>query len=224
MSHAVQEIRIAIVDDQPIFRKGLRWLLDNEPDLRVVAELTTEENVIQMLEEQEPDVLLLDLGTPQAKGLLTLQGIQQESIMTKVIVLTHPEHQPETVAAVKCGASGIVLKKMKTNVLLNAIRAVHEGRVWLDAATTTAVMSELSSPFVKNPQLSGRETQIVNLVVQGCSNKEIAEKLSIARQTVNNHTHKIFRKLNIPDRVNLVLYALGPQWSTNGNASASVGA
>ena len=127
-------------------------------------------------------------------------------------------------AAVKYGASGIVLKKMKTNVLLNAIRAVHEDRVWFDAATTTAVMSDFSSPFVKNPQLSGREIQIVNLVVQGCSNKEIAAKLSIARQTVNNHTHKIFRKLNVPNRVNLVLYTLGPQWRTNGNASASVGA
>ena len=107
MSHPAQEIRIAIVDDQPIFREGLRRLLDNEPDLRVVAELATEDSVTQMLREQEPDVLLLGLGNPHVIGLLTLQGIQQESIKTKVIVLAHSEHQPDIVAAVKYGASGI---------------------------------------------------------------------------------------------------------------------
>ena len=207
-------IRIAIADDHPIFRDGLRKLLALEEDFDVVAEARDGKEVLDVLQKQEPDVLLLDLKMPGVDGLATLQRLQAQKTKTKVIVLTASEDESEYVQAMKFGTSGIVLKQTATELLIKSIRKVHSGEIWLDSRTTAAVMKQFASPADaagkdrERSPLSQREREIVVLVAQGFKNKEIAERMFISEQTVKNHLHNIFDKLGVSDRLELALYAI----------------
>jgi DNA-binding NarL/FixJ family response regulator len=210
-------IRIVIADDHPIFRDGLRKLLMLEEDFRVVAEARDGSDVQEVLEEHQPDILLLDLKMPGVDGLTALQKLQNSWTKTKVIVLTASEDKNQFVQAMKFGTCGIVRKQTATELLINSIRKVHAGEIWLDSDTTAAVMRQFSSPTETGPlgsrdrdrsPLSQRERQIVVLVAQGFRNKEMAEKMVISEQTVKNHMHNIFDKLGVSDRLELALYAI----------------
>ena len=207
-------ISIAIADDHPIFRDGLRKLLALEEDFKVVAEARDGREVLEILQKQEPDILLLDLKMPGVDGLATLQRLQAQKSKTKVIVLTASDDETEYVQAMKFGTSGIVLKQTATELLIKSIRKVHGGEIWLDSRTTAAVMKQFASPgdaAAKDRErspLSQREREIVVLVAQGFKNKEIAERMFISEQTVKNHLHNIFDKLGVSDRLELALYAI----------------
>jgi DNA-binding NarL/FixJ family response regulator len=210
-------IRIVIADDHPIFRDGLRKLLTLEDDFRVVAEARDGKEVLEILEEVQPDILLLDLKMPGLDGLTALQKLQNSRTKTKVIVLTASEDKNQFVQAMKFGTCGIVLKQTATELLIKSIRKVHAGEIWLDSHTTAAVMRQFSSPMDSAPlgsrdrdrsPLSQREREIVVLVAQGFKNKEMAEKMFISEQTVKNHLHNIFDKLGVSDRLELALYAI----------------
>jgi len=210
-------IRIVIADDHPIFRDGLRKLLMLEEDFRVVAEARDGKEVLEVLEEVQPDILLLDLKMPGLDGLTALQKLQNSRTKTKVIVLTASEDKNQFVQAMKFGTCGIVLKQTATELLIKSIRKVHAGEIWLDSHTTAAVMRQFSSPMDSAPlgsrdrdrsPLSQREREIVVLVAQGFKNKEMAEKMFISEQTVKNHLHNIFDKLGVSDRLELALYAI----------------
>jgi len=210
-------IRIVIADDHPIFRDGLRKLLMLEEDFRVVAEARDGKEVLEVLEEHQPDILLLDLKMPGLDGLTALQKLQNSRTKTKVIVLTASEDKNQFVQAMKFGTCGIVLKQTATELLIKSIRKVHAGEIWLDSHTTAAVMRQFSSPMETAPlgnrdrdrsPLSQREREIVVLVAQGFKNKEMAEKMFISEQTVKNHLHNIFDKLGVSDRLELALYAI----------------
>lgn len=210
-------IRIVIADDHPIFRDGLRKLLSLEEDFRVVAEARDGKEVLEVLEEHQPDILLLDLKMPGLDGLTALQKLQNSRTKTKVIVLTASEDKNQFVQAMKFGTCGIVLKQTATELLIKSIRKVHAGEIWLDSHTTAAVMRQFSSPMESVPlgsrdrdrsPLSQREREIVVLVAQGFKNKEMAEKMFISEQTVKNHLHNIFDKLGVSDRLELALYAI----------------
>ena len=209
-----EPIRIALADDHPVFRDGLRKLLSLESDFEVVAEAQDGTEVVDILVEVEPDVLLLDLQMPQRDGIAALNGVDHDQLKTKVIVLTASEDPSQHLDAMKQGASGIVLKQSATNLLAESIRKVHQGGIWLDANGTAALMEHFSdstdNPADRraNRSLSSREQEVVALVAQGFRNKEIANKLYVAEQTVKNHLHKIFDKLGVGDRVELALYAL----------------
>ena len=219
------KIRIVVADDHPIFRDGLCRLLALEEDFVIVAQAHDGREVLQVLQEHEPDILLLDLKMPNLDGLGTLQRLQAARNRTKVIVLTASEDKSEFVQAVKFGTSGIVLKQTATELLIKSIRKVHAGEIWLDSNTTAAVMRQFASPeeppiapasLAPPPQsrdrdrspLSQREREIVSLVAQGFKNKEMAEKMFISEQTVKNHLHNIFDKLGVSDRLELALYAI----------------
>ena len=210
-------IRIVIADDHPIFRDGLRKLLMLEEDFRVVAEARDGKEVLEVLDEHQPDILLLDLKMPGLDGLTALQKLQNSRTKTKVIVLTASEDKNQFVQAMKFGTCGIVLKQTATELLIKSIRKVHAGEIWLDSHTTAAVMRQFSSPMESTPlgsrdrdrsPLSQREREIVVLVAQGFKNKEMAEKMFISEQTVKNHLHNIFDKLGVSDRLELALYAI----------------
>jgi two-component system, NarL family, nitrate/nitrite response regulator NarL len=210
-------IRIVIADDHPIFRDGLRKLLTLEDDFRVVAEARDGKEVLEVLEELQPDILLLDLKMPGLDGLSALQKLQNSRTKTKVIVLTASEDKNQFVQAMKFGTCGIVLKQTATELLIKSIRKVHAGEIWLDSHTTAAVMRQFASPMDTAPiggrdrdrsPLSQREREIVVLVAQGFKNKEMAEKMFISEQTVKNHLHNIFDKLGVSDRLELALYAI----------------
>ena len=215
------KIRIVVADDHPIFRDGLCRLLALEDDFEVVAQASDGRQVLEILQQLEPDILLLDLKMPGLDGLATLQRLQASRNKTRVIVLTASDDKNEFVQAMKLGTSGIVLKQTATELLIKSIRKVHAGEIWLDSHTTAAVIrqfvaaEEAPPPPMPSPArererspLSQREREIVALVAQGFKNKEMAEKMFISEQTVKNHLHNIFDKLGVSDRLELALYAI----------------
>ncbi len=221
-------IKIIVADDHPIFRDGLCRLLSLEPDFAVIAQASDGREVIDLLTEHQPDILLLDLRMPGLDGLATLQRMQAARSRTKVIVLTASDDKNEFVQAMKLGTSGIVLKQTATDLLIKSIRKVYQGEIWLDSLTTAAVMKQFATATVEEQSgapaqqapapreqrdrerspLSQREREIVALVAQGFKNKEMAEKMFISEQTVKNHLHNIFDKLGVSDRLELALYAI----------------
>jgi DNA-binding NarL/FixJ family response regulator len=211
-------IRILIADDHPIVRDGIRKLLSLEDDIEVVGEAGDGREVLERVQELDPDVLLLDLRMPNLDGLAALQALQQANRSTRVIVLTASEDKNEFVQAMKLGCSGIVLKQTAPDLIVKSIRKVYSGEIWLDSHTTAAVMRQFSSPLDvaqggqtktrERSPLSQREREIVALVAQGYKNKEMAEKMFISEQTVKNHLHNIFDKLGVSDRLELALYAI----------------
>lgn len=212
-------IRILIADDHPIVRDGLRKLLMLEDDLEIVAEASDGREVLDKVQELDPDVVLLDLRMPNLDGLSTLQAMAQLNKRAKVIVLTASEDKNEFVQAMKLGCSGIVLKQTAPELIVKSIRKVHGGEIWLDSHTTAAVMRQFAMPGElggstsggkarERSPLSAREREIVQLVAQGYKNKEMAEKMFISEQTVKNHLHNIFDKLGVSDRLELALYAI----------------
>ena len=221
------KIRIVVADDHPIFRDGLCRLLALEEDFEVVAQAQDGRQVLDVLQQHEPDILLLDLKMPGLDGLATLQRLQIAKNKTRVIVLTASDDKNEFVQAMKLGTSGIVLKQTATELLIKSIRKVHAGEIWLDSHTTAAVIRQFvandeapvqqhssslpPAPVARERErspLSQREREIVALVAQGFKNKEMAEKMFISEQTVKNHLHNIFDKLGVSDRLELALYAI----------------
>ena len=214
------KIRIVVADDHPIFRDGLCKLLALEEDFEVVAQAQDGRQVLEVLQQQSPDILLLDLKMPGLDGLATLQRLQAVKNKTRVIVLTASDDKNEFVQAMRLGTSGIVLKQTATELLIKSIRRVHAGEIWLDSHTTAAVIRQFVAADEPPPQLaptgpgrersplSQREREIVALVAQGFKNKEMAEKMFISEQTVKNHLHNIFDKLGVSDRLELALYAI----------------
>ncbi len=215
------EIRIVIADDHPIFRDGLCRLLALEEDFSVVAEVDDGMRVLDTLQQYQPDILLLDLNMPGLNGLATLERLQAAGNKTKVILLTASDNQNEFVKALKLGSAGIVQKQTATTLLIDSIRRVRAGELWMDSRTTAAVINRFLAPEnerttaapVAQPEksrmpLSPREREIVNLTAQGFKNSDIAGKLTLSEQTVKNHLHNIFDKLAVTDRLELVLYAV----------------
>src|ERR1051325_4333879 len=175
------KIRIVVADDHPIFRDGLCKLLALEEDFEVVAQASDGRQVLDVLQQHEPDILLLDLKMPGLDGLATLQRLQASRNKTRVIVLTASDDKNEFVQAMKLGTSGIVLKQTATELLIKSIRKVHAGEIWLDSHTTAAVIRTFVAADEANaPQqqqqlsaaprdrerspLSQREREIVALV------------------------------------------------------------
>src|ERR1700722_4957018 len=211
-------IRVLIADDHPIVRDGLKKLLSLEEDFQVVGEASDGCEVLDRVQELDPDVLLLDLVCPLLVDMTALQTLQQTNKRARVLVLTASEDKNEFVQAMKLGCSGIVLKQTAPELIVKSIRKVHGGEIWLDSHTTAAVMRQFAAPGEvasggtgktrERSPLSQREREIVQLVAQGYKNKEMAEKMFISEQTVKNHLHNIFDKLGVSDRLELALYAI----------------
>jgi DNA-binding NarL/FixJ family response regulator len=223
-------VRILIADDHPIVRDGLKKLLLLEDDFEIVGEAADGREVLEKVQELDPDVLLLDLRMPNLDGLSALQALQQTNKRTRVIVLTASEDKNEFVQAMKLGCSGIVLKQTAPDLIVKSIRKVNAGEIWLDSHTTAAVMRQFQTGTEANAAVQGgkgrersplstREREIVALVAQGYKNKEMAEKMFISEQTVKNHLHNIFDKLGVSDRLELALYAIHTGLHLTGEAA-----
>jgi DNA-binding NarL/FixJ family response regulator len=213
MAKAKPTIRIVIADDHPIFRDGLRKLLDNEDDMQIIGEVSNGTECTQIVGKLKPDILLLDLRMPEKDGLTLLEEMNFDSLPTRVIVLTATEDDRDAVRAMRLGARGVVLKQSATDLLIKSIRKVYGGEIWLDKRMTGEVMKAFAKsaeggPRREKPLLSDREKEIVQLVAQGFRNREIGERLFISEQTVKNHLHNIFDKLGVSDRLELALYAI----------------
>lgn len=206
-----ESIHVLVVDDHTIFREGLCKLLEAEDDISVVGQAQSGAECLALAGKLKPDVVLLDLMMPDRNGLEVLSALGAPGGEVRTIVLTASEDERDYVEAVRRGARGLVLKQAAAALLLEGIRKVHRGEMWIDQRVAADVLKAISAPAPargEKPLLTPREQEIVALVTQGFRNKEIAEKLSISEQTVKNHLHNIFDKVGVSDRLELALYAL----------------
>jgi DNA-binding NarL/FixJ family response regulator len=216
MTFARPKLRVVIVDDHTLFREGLRTILEMEEDIEVVADAENAEDIVELIWQTRPDVLLLDIRMPQGCGLDAVPAVLRISPRTQVLVLTACDEKEEHVRAFKLGAKGVILKDSARQTLMQAIHTVCGGQVWVDPRMATALVEELShlGPESAGPAgrdengLTERELEIVRLVASGYKNKEVGNTLTISERTVKTHLTNIFQKLGVRDRVGLVMYAL----------------
>jgi DNA-binding NarL/FixJ family response regulator len=201
MAHELR-LRIAIADDHALFRQGLKSMLALSPDVEVVAETDKADGLRPMLDAAPCDILLLDLQMDRS-SLIEIGPIAQRA---KVILVTASELPDDALAAIRAGASGIVFKRFAIETLMDAIRAVAAGQVWMPPALQARIAMELREP-ARDP-LTPREREIVRHVALGLRNAEVGKKLFISEDTVKTHLNNIFQKLGVRDRVQLTLYAI----------------
>jgi len=194
-------IRLIIADDHLLFRQGLRLLLKSEPDVELVGETDRADELPTLLASTPCDQLLLDLQM-ERNALADIDALCQQ---VPVVVLTASEVAADAVAAIRKGARAVVFKRFAVENLMDAIRMVASGNVWLPASLQTQMAARLRSPG--GMALSPREEEIVRYVGQGRRNAEIAKSLQISEETVKTHLSKIFRKIGVRDRLELALYA-----------------
>jgi DNA-binding NarL/FixJ family response regulator len=208
-------ISILIVDDQALFREGLRTLLSVQPEFKVVGEAGNGEEALRLAAGLHPSVVLMDLRMPVLDGVTATRRMHSLMPDCRVIVLTTFDDDEYVFEGLRAGAVGYLLKDVSSDKLYEAIRAAARGEYFLLPSITTKVMEEFSrlSHLVPEPvepaadTLSVREMEILNLVATGASNKEIASNLVIAEGTVKNHLTNILSKLGVKDRVQAVLKA-----------------
>jgi two-component system, NarL family, response regulator LiaR len=204
-------IRILIVDDHEIVRKGIRALLATKKDIQVVGEARDGAEAVALAQTVRPDVILMDLMMPKMNGVEATRAITAGQPQTRILVLTSFAADEQVFPAIQAGALGYLLKDSSPQELLQAIRQVFRGEPSLDPAVARKVLAELSAPPSKplTPDpLTPRELEILRLVAQGKSNKEIAAELVIAEETVHTHVSNILNKLHLASRTQAALYAL----------------
>jgi len=195
-------IRVIIADDHSMFRQGLRSLLRLHPEVEVIGEAERAGDILAAIADHPCDALLLDLQMDRSM----LEDIGSLAQLTRVIVLTASEQIEDALAALRHGARAIVQKRFAFDTLIEAIRAVGQGLVWMPPVLQAALAAQLGEPPDK--QLTSREREIVRYVSLGLRNGEVAKRLQITEGTVKTHMNNIFHKLTIRDRVELALYAL----------------
>jgi two-component system nitrate/nitrite response regulator NarL len=206
-------IRFVVADDHAILRHGLTRLLESEPRYKVVGEATDGRQAIRQTRTLRPDILILDVSMPEVSGLDALRNMPADLRDTKVILLTASIERAALLDALEAGARGVVLKTAGPDVLFAAIAAVLQGRYWLDRDAVTdlvSVIRELSeSAKTSRPAfgLTPRQLQIIEHVVDGKTNREIASTLSISEETVKHHLTQIFNKTGVSTRLELALLA-----------------
>jgi two-component system nitrate/nitrite response regulator NarL len=208
-----RRIRIVIADDQTIFRDGLRLLLESDQAIHVVGEASEPLAAVELVRQHEPDLLLLDLAMPNGGGLAALRDLARDPVpATRAVILTAAIDRSEQMIAIQLGARGVVTKDVTTEMLLKCVRCVIAGQYWLGHQT----VSDLVDAIVLRPAdhrpsrttLTSRELDIVAAIVDGASNREIAEQFGLSPQTIKNHLSSIFDKLGVSNRLELALYAV----------------
>jgi DNA-binding NarL/FixJ family response regulator len=207
-------IRVALVDDQQLFRAGIRMLVSSQADLEFVGEAGNGRDGVELAKSAAPDVVLMDIRMPVLDGIAATEEIvARSSTPPKIVVLTTFDLDESAARAIKAGASGFVLKDADPEFLLAAIRTVHAGNSVIAASATTALLNHFTeapaAPVIPEPftRLTSREQEIFRLAAKGMSNSEIATSEYLSEATVKTHISRIFTKLDVRDRVQLVVYA-----------------
>ncbi len=213
MDNNLSSIRILIADDHPIFRDGLRKLLETEPGFQVVGEAADGVEAIKLVQQLKPDILLLDLAMPRLPGLETLRELTSVDWSVRTIILTAAIEKPQIVEALQLGARGVVMKESATAMMLKSIRSVMDGEFWVGRESVSNLVNLLRETTAAPPKpkkfgLTSRELEVVAAIVSGYTNKDIAQKFSISEQTVKHHLTSIFDKLGVANRLELALFAV----------------
>ena len=208
--------RILIADEHPIFRDGLRKLIESQRGLSVIGESSVGAEVIRLARELKPDILLLDLGLPRRSGFQILNDLAGLTSPVRILVMVAAVEEGPILEAFYLGAHGIVLKGSPREVLLKSIRSVIAGQYWLDGESVPIIIEALRKSFPsrkggtgeRDYGLTPRELKIVEKIANGSSNKEMGQEFSISERTVKHHLTNVFNKLGISSRLELAVFAL----------------
>jgi len=206
-------IRVMLVDDHAVVRKGLRALLDREPSIEVAGEAEDGQQALRVADRCRPDVILMDLEMPGVSGIEATRRLTEAHPSSKIVVLTSHASEQDVFPALKAGALGYLLKHSAPEDVLQAIRQAYRGETVLHPAVARMVLQELHRPSAaRQPQtsdpLSERELEVLRLIARGMSNQDIANTLVVGEATVRSHVSSILRKLQLASRTQAALYAL----------------
>jgi DNA-binding NarL/FixJ family response regulator len=201
-----EQIRVLIADDHPVVRTGLEGMLASQPDLYAVGEATNGKQAVELSEQLRPDVVLMDLRMPELDGVAATSAIRHRLPDVQVLVLTTYDSDADILLAIEAGATGYLLKDAPREDLFRAIHAAAQGESFLAPAVAARLMGRMRAPAEE--ALSAREIQVLTMVSQGASNKEVGRQLHISEATVKSHLIHIFEKLGVSDRTQAVTVAL----------------
>ncbi len=212
----VEPIRVLVVDDHALFRRGLQMVLEQEPDIEVVEEASDGAEAIAKAAEVLPDIVLMDVRMPRRGGIDACTAIHETVPSAKIIMLTISDEEADLYDAIKAGAMGYLLKEISIEEVAAAIRAVHGGQSLISPSMASKLLTEFASMIKKTddrqqvptPRLTDREMEVLKLVAKGMNNRDIAKQLFISENTVKNHIRNILEKLQLHSRMEAVVYAV----------------
>jgi DNA-binding NarL/FixJ family response regulator len=209
-----EPIRVAVVDDQELFRRGLTMLLGVEEDIEVVGEASDGVAATELAATAVPDIILMDVRMPKRSGIEACVAIKDVAPTARIIMLTVSDEEADLYDAVKNGASGYLLKDSSIDEVAQAIRVVADGQSLISPSMAIKLLDEFKQMSrtdrqqVPTPRLTDRELEVLKLVAQGLNNREIAKRLFISENTVKNHVRNILEKLQLHSRMEAVMYAV----------------
>jgi DNA-binding NarL/FixJ family response regulator len=213
----METVKVLVVDDHALFRRGIVTVLANQPGINVVGEAANGLEAIEKAEELKPDVIVMDLNMPRCSGLEATQALQTRLPRVNILVLTVSDNEADLFAAIKFGATGYILKNTEPEELVQAIHHIAQGGVIISPVMASKLLTEFrnygNDTEVKKPdgeeaELSHREDEVLRLVARGATNKEIADSLFISENTVKTHLRNIMDKLHLANRSQAAAYAV----------------
>ena len=211
----VEPIRVLVVDDHALFRRGLQMVLEQEPDIEVVGEAGDGAEAVSSAVDNVPDIVLMDVRMPRRGGIDACSAIKEIVPSAKIIMLTISDEEGDLYDAIKAGAMGYLLKEISIEEVASSIRAVYGGQSLISPSMASKLISEFASmrrgderASVPAPRLTDRELEVLKLVAKGLANRDIGKQLYISENTVKNHIRNILEKLQLHSRIQAVAYAL----------------
>ena len=209
-------VRVLIVDDHALFRRGLQMVLENEPGVDVVGEAGDGQEAVALAEKTTPDVVLMDVRMPKHSGIEATRAIKATMPSTKILMLTISDEEADLYEAIKAGASGYLLKEISIEEVAGAVKAVHAGQSLISPSMASKLLNEFAAMVkrqdertqVPGPRLTERELEVLKLVAKGLNNRDIGSELFISENTVKNHVRNILEKLHLHSRMEAVVYAV----------------
>ncbi len=210
-----EPVRVLVVDDHALFRRGLEMVLNAEPDIEVVAQASDGTEALARAIETTPDIVLMDVRMPRRGGIDACTSIKEAVPSAKIIMLTISDEEEDLYDAIKAGAMGYLLKEISIEEVAGAVRAVAEGQSLISPSMAAKLLTEFASMIkrderqpVPGPRLTDREMGVLRLVAKGLNNRDIAKALFISENTVKNHVRNILEKLQLHSRMEAVVYAV----------------